>query len=73
MIFKGTFEGTKWSLKATSKDTLAFRRDYRHKINLYATRGISRDYDLYDDFESRVMAKVSLRSRDTTIISEATK
>ena len=32
-----------------------------------------RDYDLYDDFELRVIAKISLRLRDTTIISEATK
>ena len=31
------------------------------------------DYDLYDDFELRVIAKVSLCSRDMTIISEATK
>ena len=32
-----------------------------------------RDYDIYDDFELRVIAKISLRSRDMTIISEATK
>ena len=30
------------------------------------------DYDLYDDFNRGSLLRVSLRSRDTTIISEAT-
>ena len=51
-------KGRLWSLKATCKDTLAFRRDYHHKIiSRRQLEGHFRDYDLYDYSKLRVFAK----------------